>query len=146
MFQKQYRIISEHIEVKKFKFNRQLQKVKNISQQQRRRKNIYIWCHLSGVAFQVSRVTCHVSCVASHMSHGTCHMSLTPTATAMDPPPANSPTMHSRMVCEDPKINFFRGQFQTISELKLKIQGTLFFHTFPLRNLYVIDWFGLGPL
>ena len=36
-------------------------------------------------------------------------MSLTPKVTATDPPPANSPTMHSRMVCEDPKIIFFCG-------------------------------------
>ena len=35
--------------------------------------------------FQVSHVTCHQSPV-------TCHMSLTPTATATDLPPANSPT------------------------------------------------------
>ncbi len=33
----------------------------------------------------------HVTC---HMSHVTCHLSPMPTATATDPPPANSPTMH----------------------------------------------------
>ena len=38
-----------------------------------------------------------------------CHMSLTQTATATDPPPANSPTMHNRMGCKDPKSTFFRG-------------------------------------
>ena len=31
----------------------------------------------------------------------TCHLSLTITATATDPPPANSPTMHSRLVCKE---------------------------------------------
>ena len=52
------------------------------------------------------RVTCRMSPV-------TCQMSLTPTATARDPPPANSPTMHNRMVCEDQQINFFmRGNLR----------------------------------
>ena len=36
------------------------------------------------------------------MSRVTCHMSLTPTATAIHPPPANSPTMHSRLFQKDP--------------------------------------------
>ena len=44
-------------------------------------------CHISGA-------TCHKSCV-------TCHLSLTPIAT--NPQPANSPTMHSRLVQKDPK-------------------------------------------
>ena len=35
----------------------------------------------------------YVSCVMCHVLPVTCHMSLMPTATAMDPPPANSPTM-----------------------------------------------------
>ena len=34
----------------------------------------------------------------------TCHMSLTPTAKAMDPPPDNSPTMHSMIVHKDLQI------------------------------------------
>ena len=42
-----------------------------------------------GVTFQVSHVMCH-------MLHVTCHMSIAATATATDPPPANSPTLHSR--------------------------------------------------
>ena len=37
------------------------------------------------------------------MSPVTCHLSLTPTVTAIDPPLANSPTMHSRLVCKYPK-------------------------------------------
>ena len=40
---------------------------------------------------------CQVSGVTCCMSPVTCHMSLTPTSTARDPPPANSPSMHSRM-------------------------------------------------
>ena len=49
---------------------------------------------MSGVMCQASRVTCHKSCVA-------CHLSLLPTATATDPPPADSPTMHNRLVLKD---------------------------------------------
>ena len=53
---------------------------------------------LPGLRFQVSGVRCHVLCVTCCMSPVTCHMSLTQTATATDPPPANSPSMHSRML------------------------------------------------
>ena len=41
--------------------------------------------------------------VRCRLSPVTCHMSLMPTATAKDPPPVNSPTMHSRMVLEEKK-------------------------------------------
>ena len=46
---------------------------------------------------------CHVSHFPVHLLHVNCHLSLTPTATATDPPPANSPTMHSWLVFKDPK-------------------------------------------
>ena len=36
-----------------------------------------------------------------HMSSATCHLSPTPTAT--DPPPANFPIMHNRLVHKDQK-------------------------------------------
>ena len=39
-----------------------------------------------------------MSGVRCHLSPVTFHMSLNPTTTATDPPPANSPTMHSRML------------------------------------------------
>ena len=55
-----------------------------------------VMCHMSGV-------TCHMSHVADHLSPVTCHLSLTPTATATDPPPASSPIMHSRLVRKDQK-------------------------------------------
>ena len=42
--------------------------------------------HILLVLCQMSRVTCRVSPV-------TCQLSLTPTATATDPPPGNSPIM-----------------------------------------------------
>ena len=64
-------------------------------------------CQVSGVRCQVSSTQCYMSCVASHMSHLTCNRSLTPTATAMDPPHANSPTMHIKMVGKDAKVTFF---------------------------------------
>ena len=59
--------------------------------------------HMSGVTFLMSIVTCHLSRVICHQSPVTCHLSLTPTAAATDPPPANSPTMHSRPVGKDHK-------------------------------------------
>ena len=46
-------------------------------------------CHVLGVRSDLS-------CVMFHVSPVTCHISLT--ATVTDPPPANSPTMHSRML------------------------------------------------
>ena len=47
--------------------------------------------------------TCHVSRVMCCVLHITCHLSLTSTATATDPPPANLPIMHSRLVRKDPR-------------------------------------------
>ena len=71
-------------------------------------------CHVSDVIY-------HVSCV---------------TATAMDPPPANSNTMQSRMVCEDPKIYIFSaGLFKTISESKLQIRRPMFIYHFFLQYI-----------
>ena len=67
-------------------------------------------CHVSCVICHVSYIMCHMSCVICHMSHvachlspDTCHLILTPTATATDPPPANSATMHSTLVFEGKK-------------------------------------------
>ena len=64
----------------------------------------------------VSCVMCQVSCVTSHMSSVMCHMSLTPTAISTDSPSANPPTMHNRLVCEDPKkiYLFLRGDLNTL--------------------------------
>ena len=71
-------------------------------------------------------------CVTCHMLHVTCHLSptLTATATATEPPPANSPTMHSRLVCLKPKLknskhvktqilflNFFKFFYFNFSDL-----------------------------
>ena len=43
------------------------------------------------------------SCVMCHMSRVTCYLLETLTATATYHPPANSPIMHSRLVCTDQK-------------------------------------------
>ena len=56
-------------------------------------------CHMSLVTCHVWGVTCHVSHVTGHMSPVT--FPLSPTATATDPPLANSPTMQSRLVHQD---------------------------------------------
>ena len=48
------------------------------------------------IYYKLQNCRCHISRVA-------CHMSLTSTATATDPPPSNSPTMHSMLVHKDPK-------------------------------------------
>ena len=47
-------------------------------------------------------VICQVSSVRCQVSHVTCHLSH-----VMDPPSANSPTIHRRIVYKDPKIILF---------------------------------------
>ena len=76
---------------------------------------------ISPVSCQLSHVTCHLSHVTCHLSHFTCHLSPTPTATATDHPPSNSPTMHSRLVHQD------RNQTTTKSSKpkKILIKGVL---------------------
>ena len=59
-------------------------------------------CHVSLVSFHVSPVTYRVSPV-------TCHISLTSIAIAKHPPPANSPSMLSRVNHESPKPDFFEN-------------------------------------
>ena len=90
----------------------------------------------------------HMSCERCHMLRVNCHMSLTPTATAtvLVPPPANSPTMHSRMICKDHQLRvffvsifLFAGRFWTILELKLLNLRPLSGHTFPKEFFFVID-------
>ena len=51
----------------------------------------------------MSDVTCHVPRVMCHVFPIDCHLSLTPIATATEPAPANSPTMHSGPVRKDAK-------------------------------------------
>ena len=53
----------------------------------------------------MSGVTGHVLCVTCHMWHVILHMSLTPTATAKDPIPANSPSKTFNKI-KDVKTHF----------------------------------------
>ena len=55
------------------------------------------------------KFTCQVSGVRCHLSPVTCHLLLTPTVTSTDPPPANSPVMHSWLVAntQKPEKNYF---------------------------------------
>ena len=62
---------------------------------------LFFKCH-------VSRVMCHMPHVMCNMAHVTCPLSpityhLALMATATGPHPDNSSTMHSRLVCKDPK-------------------------------------------
>ena len=59
-----------------------------------------VMCNMHG-----SVVMCLVSGVRCRMWRINCHLSIMPTVTATDPPPANSPIMHSRLVPKDPKKN-----------------------------------------
>ena len=51
----------------------------------------------------MSFVICHMLCITCCVSPFTCHMPLTLKATVADPPPANSPTMNTRLILKDPK-------------------------------------------
>ena len=101
------------------------------------------------VRCQESGVTCHVSYITCHLSHVTCYMFLTPTATATDPFPANSPTLHSITVCKDPKINLFfllLGYFGLFTSQKLQFLRQPVFCFIYVRNLFVINHLDLEPL
>ena len=45
--------------------------------------------------------------IMCHVIHVMYHLSLTQTATATNPPPANSPIMHSRLVLKSQKFQIF---------------------------------------
>ena len=51
-----------------------------------------------------------------HLVPVTCHLSPTPTATAPDPPPANSLTFHKRLVPKD--RHFFLGEQAFVAKPK----------------------------
>ena len=83
-----------------------------------------------------SHITCLMLCV-------TCHKSLMQTATATDPTPANSPTMHNRFLCKDqqPKSTFFlRGNFRPQISKQIKFLTPLCSHCFFLRNPFVFSF------
>ena len=87
----------------------------------------------------MSCVVCRVSSVACCMSHFTCHMSLTPTATATAPTPANTTTMHSTRGCIRKQA---RGLVRLI-QLKKCQKYTFFlggnFRPFPSQNWQIWD-------
>ena len=89
----------------------------------------FVKCHVSWVMCHLSCVTCHVSCVMCHVPHVkklcvTRHLSLTPTVTATYPPPANSPTMHVKLVCKDKtkQKNKKHSKHKTCQIVQKKIQ------------------------
>ena len=68
-------------------------------------------------------VTCYVSHVTCHSLSVTFHLSLTPTAVATKPPSANSPTMHTRFVRQDPQKQRKKFKMQDIIETR-SLQST----------------------
>ena len=94
--------------------------------------------------FWYKNYSCHVTGVTCWVSHAICRMSVTrytslmPTATAIDPPPANSPSLHSRILILQKwgsKISL------ALSEQKLQFLRTMSFHfpkNFP-KNFFVCN-------
>ena len=96
-------------------------------------------CHVSGVTCHLSRVTCNMSifllhkkfkqkrkeqlnlCVMCHVLRVTCHLSPATNANSCshNPPPANSPTMQSSLVCKDPKNHSNLSQIKPSSTLPI---------------------------
>ena len=64
---------------------------------------------------------CHMFRATCCMSPVTYNLSLMPTATATFHPPANSPTMHSRLVCKDQKKT--KNAKNQLSLLKIKLSS-----------------------
>ena len=77
----------------------------------------------------------HVKCRLSHITY---HLSLMPTA--MDPHPANSPTMHRRLVCKDPKTNQKNFNTKIIKTLQ---KGVLSFQLLAISS-FTRSFFGSG--
>ena len=80
---------------KKFKLKKNINKKKYIFNSKMERNGKEKINTLSFVTCQVSGVTCQMSGVTCYMLRVICHLSLTLTAKATDPTPANSPIMQS---------------------------------------------------
>ena len=80
---------------------------------------------------------CHMSWEACRLSPVTCHMSYGPTDSARDPPPANSPTMYSRMVCKDLKIYFFCGVILDLFWARIENSKTSFLSSLTVAHLSI---------
>ena len=85
----------------------------------------HVTSHMSHVTYHMSRVTCHVSHDTCHMSHVMCHLSpiichlsLTPTATATNPPPSNSPIIQRRLGCTNQKTLNMSRRKKSLEEEK----------------------------
>ena len=91
---------------------------------------------LKYTAFPYFFMQCFVSCV-------TCHNGLQPHS-ATDPPPANSPIMHIRLVRKDKtKLNlffFFCGEILAFSWAKIANLTPLCVQHFYVRNIFVIGF------
>ena len=82
----------------------------------------FVICHVSHITYPLSRVTSHLSPVTCHMPPVPCHLSpvTKPTATATDPPPANSPVMYSRLKW---KTNIGEETSQELRKAALRVVG-----------------------
>ena len=79
----------------------------------------YVSCvtfHMSHVLCKISHVMCQMSNVICHQSPVISHLSLMPTAT--EPHPANFPTMHGRLVCNDLKTQKQKKRKETFKRCK----------------------------
>ena len=65
-----------------------IQKSEKNGQKKCKQKSL-VMCIMSGIKCHMSHFTCHGSSATYHLFPITFHLSLTPTATATDPPPAN---------------------------------------------------------
>ena len=72
---------------------------------------IYLHMNISMYANSIT-VTTTAKNIMCHLSPVTCHLSPTSSATATDPPPANSPAMHSSLVDPD-RTKKSRAKFKT---------------------------------
>ena len=100
-----------------------------------------VMCYVSFVRCQVSHVMCHVPHITCHMSPvtSTCHMSLTPTATATDPPSANSSTLRRRLVRKDTWISIYFFPPRSFSLfLSKQILRPLYFRKFIFGSVFGI--------
>ena len=73
-----------------------------------------------------NKINCHMSHITCHMSFITCHLSPMPVATATDPSPANSTTMHWKRTNKKSKTQFVLPLRENISSWLCNFGNTLF--------------------
>ena len=89
-----------------------------MDKERQKRQQQNITCHVSHASCHVSCAMCHISCVA-------CHLSLTATATATNPPPANSPIIHNRLVYKIQKPKTFKTKKNQTKKIYIYIYISL---------------------